>query len=67
MLVDAQPGYLGYFEIDEIRQTLRAQNLEEQAVQFVPGDGYYMVFDDQWVGYVRSSPFTPHTRSHRVL
>jgi hypothetical protein len=41
---------MGYFEIDEVRQTLRAQNLEDQAVTFVPGDGYYMVFDDQWLG-----------------
>ncbi|EJD43564.1 glycoside hydrolase [Auricularia subglabra TFB-10046 SS5] len=47
----AQPGYLGYFEIDNIRQALRSQNLENQALQFVPGDGYYLVFDNQWVGF----------------
>ena len=28
-----------------------AENLEDEAVQFVPNDGYYMVFDDQWVGF----------------
>ncbi|QRV91839.1 chitinase [Ceratobasidium sp. AG-Ba] len=42
----AQKGYLSYFEIQEI---LNSQN--GRGVNFVPGNGYYLTFDDQWVGY----------------
>ncbi|KAG9099046.1 Endochitinase 1 [Ceratobasidium sp. UAMH 11750] len=42
----AEKGYLGYFEIQEI-----ATSQGGRGVNFVPGDGYYMTFDDQWVGY----------------
>lgn len=47
-----QKGYLSYFEIKEIADALAKQNLVDSAIHFVPEDGYYMVFDNQWVGYV---------------
>jgi chitinase len=48
----AEAGYLSYFEIKEISDVLGQQNEAGSAVNFVPQDGYYMVFNDQWVGYV---------------
>ncbi|PPR06461.1 hypothetical protein CVT24_002622 [Panaeolus cyanescens] len=47
----AEKGYLSYFEIKEISDALASQNLEDSAVNFVTQNGYYMVFDNQWVGY----------------
>ncbi|KAF9044475.1 glycoside hydrolase [Panaeolus papilionaceus] len=47
----AEKGYLSYFEIKEIADALAKQNLVDSAIHFVPEDGYYMVFDNQWVGY----------------
>ncbi|KAJ7281653.1 glycoside hydrolase [Mycena rebaudengoi] len=47
----AEAGYLSYFEIKEISDVLGQQNEAGSAVNFVPQDGYYMVFNDQWVGY----------------
>ncbi|KAF9019448.1 glycoside hydrolase [Hymenopellis radicata] len=42
----AEHGYLAYFEIKEIMDVQ-----EGGGVSFEPLDGYYLVFDDQWVGY----------------
>ncbi|KAJ6544133.1 hypothetical protein B0H19DRAFT_1169717 [Mycena capillaripes] len=47
----AEAGYLAYFEIKEISDALAQQNEASSAVNFVPQDGYYLVFDNQWVGY----------------
>ncbi|KAG8715181.1 hypothetical protein FRC08_010886 [Ceratobasidium sp. 394] len=42
----AQKGYLSYAEIQEI-----AASQDGRGINFIPGNGYYMTFDDQWVGY----------------
>lgn len=42
----AEHGYLSYFEIKEIADAQKGRG-----VTFEPEDGYYMTFDDQWVGY----------------
>ncbi|KAG8720996.1 hypothetical protein FRC08_016466 [Ceratobasidium sp. 394] len=42
----AQKGYLSYSEIQEI-----ANSQGGRGINFIPGDGYYLTFDDQWVGY----------------
>ncbi|KAG8693166.1 Endochitinase 1 [Ceratobasidium sp. 395] len=42
----AQKGYLSYSEIKEI-----ADSQNGRGINFVPDNGYYMTFDDQWVGY----------------
>ncbi|KAG9073679.1 Endochitinase 1, partial [Ceratobasidium sp. 370] len=42
----AQKGYLSYAEIQEI-----AASQGNRGINFVLGDGYYLTFDDQWVGY----------------
>ncbi|KAF9033997.1 hypothetical protein BDZ89DRAFT_539128 [Hymenopellis radicata] len=42
----AEHGYLAYFEIKDIMDVQ-----EGGGVSFEPLDGYYLVFDDQWVGY----------------
>lgn len=47
-----QKGYLSYFEIAEIRDAQKGGG-----VNWVPGNGYYLTFDNQWVGYDDESSF----------
>ncbi|ESK91743.1 chitotriosidase-1 isoform 2 [Moniliophthora roreri MCA 2997] len=53
----AENGYLSYFEIKEIMDTLGDQNMLQTSVNFVLQDGYYMVFDNQWVGFDDENSF----------
>ncbi|KAF5337675.1 hypothetical protein D9758_013006 [Tetrapyrgos nigripes] len=53
----AEDGFLAYFEIKEIIDALGSQNMLSTAVNFASQDGYFLVFDDQWVGYDDENSF----------
>ncbi|CAD6898629.1 unnamed protein product, partial [Tilletia caries] len=47
----AEPGYLGYFEIMEILNVFDSLGQAQSHYFYKPGDGAWMTFDDQWVGF----------------
>ncbi|KAK0545655.1 hypothetical protein OC845_005004 [Tilletia horrida] len=46
-----EPGYMGYFEIMEILNVFDSLGQAQSHYFYKPGDGAYMTFDDQWVGF----------------
>ncbi|KAL9936298.1 hypothetical protein V8E36_005140 [Tilletia maclaganii] len=46
-----QQGFLGYFEIMEILRVFDAFGTANSHYFYKPGDGAWMTFDDQWVGF----------------
>ncbi|PWN40465.1 hypothetical protein IE81DRAFT_349202 [Ceraceosorus guamensis] len=44
-------GYMGWFEIVEILNVKDRLTTGDEVFKYVPGDGAYATFDDQWVGF----------------